>query len=316
MVKRRIEQPEERQRPNAWFTGRSLKLTRHHTVGMVAVVAAFLFFVSLCSFSLPQPHFDSKGGTAWDQGAPPQKRETKKSKGGPASTSAKPASKPSTTQQYGFLEVRSIPPGAKVTIDGRTEEGWVTPCAIRLPAGPHLMVASKEGYEDVQRWVTIEAGRTASVNVQSSVPGGEIGGEINITTRPPGIEVFIDGRSYGPSPVRATLAPGQHTYVLSRSGMELYRSSFTMENGAILMKAVSLGGEVIPAGIVVVRTIPAGATVYADGSQVGSQTPTSFRLSAGHHRITISLSGFRPVQREIELSANGSAKVNIHLSRQ
>jgi predicted Ser/Thr protein kinase len=215
--------------------------------------------------------------------------------------------------KFGQLLVNSNLQGARISLDGRSEPGWVTPHTFPdLPAGTHMVVISKEGYEDVQQSVAIEGGRTNSVTAELTVPSGEV----TIVTNPPGAEVFIDGRSVGPSPARATVTVGEHKYTIRRPGMEPYESTFTMKNGAILTKRVNLGGEAIPTGIVEVRTIPPGATVYADGSQVGSLTPTSFRLSAGHHTLRVSLPGRPPVQRDIDVSANGSAQVNIDLSRQ
>ncbi len=77
---------------------------------------------------------------------------------------------------------------------------------------------------------------------------------------------------------------------------------------------LAAGGSA-PTGVVEVRTIPPGATVYADGNPVGN-TPTSLRLPAGRHTLTISLSGFRPLRKESEVPAQGSIAVNETLSRQ
>jgi predicted Ser/Thr protein kinase len=221
--------------------------------------------------------------------------------------------RPGPAPKVGQLLVTSNVQGARITIDGRSDPGWVSPHTFPdLPAGTHMVVVSKEGYDDVQQSVTIEGGHTNSVNANLTVPSGEI----SIVTNPPGAEVFIDGRSIGASPARATVTVGEHKYTIKRPGMEPYESTFTMKKDAIKTITVNLGGEVTPTGIVVVRTIPPGATVYADGSQVGSLTTTSFRLSAGHHTLRISLTGHPPAQREIDVPANESFQVNIDFSRQ
>jgi len=62
-----------------------------------------------------------------------------------------------------------------------------------------------------------------------------------------------------------------------------------------------------------VKTIPSGATVLADGNGVESQTPTSFSLPAGQHTLVISLSDFKPVQRVIEMKADGNVEVGVVL---
>jgi hypothetical protein len=82
-----------------------------------------------------------------------------------------------------------------------------------------------------------------------------------------------------------------------------------------MTKKVTLG-EAVVTGIVEVRTVPAGASVLADGSPVGGQTPTSFRLTAGAHTLVISLSGYRPIQRQVNVSASEMTPININLTSQ
>ncbi len=214
--------------------------------------------------------------------------------------------------KVGQLIVTANVPGARISIDGRSDPGWLTNHTFPdLPAGAHQIVISKDGYDEVQRGVIVEGGRTAAVNAELTAPGGEI----NIVTSPPGADVYIDGRAYGASPVKATVAVGQHAYTIKRPGMEPFESTFNMKNGAIMTKKVDLGGgPVAPTGIVEVRTIPSGATILADGAPVGSQTPTSFRLPAGRHTLTITLSGYPPARREVDVPANDSVGINVRLS--
>jgi len=215
----------------------------------------------------------------------------------------------------GRLVVTANVEGAKITVDGRSEPGWVTPRTIpELPAGPHNVVLSRAGYSDVERSITIEGGRTATLNATLSVPSGEI----NIETKPPGVEVLIDGQPAGLSPVRKTVGLGQHTYSLRQAGRDSYNSTFEIKyDGHMLAKKVDLGGEpAVPTGIVEVRTIPPGAIVYADGRSVGGTTPTNFRLRAGRHTLTISLSGYPPLQKIVDVPADGSLAVNERLARQ
>lgn len=217
--------------------------------------------------------------------------------------------------KIGQLVVTSNVDGAKITIDGRSEPGWVTSCTIpNLPAGAHSVVVSREGYNDAQESVTVEGGRTATVRPTLTVPSGEI----NIVTNPPGIEVFIDGQAVGLSPARKTLGVGQHTYALRQAGKDIFSSAFEIRyDGHMLTKKVDLGGgPAVPTGIVEVRTIPPGATVYGDGKAVGGTTPTSLRLSAGRHTLTLSLSGYRPLQKEVDLPADGSIVINEKFSPQ
>src|SRR5208337_4171976 len=88
--------------------------------------------------------------------------------------------------RIGQLLVTANVSGATISVDGRSEPNWITPYSstIDLPAGTHQVVVSKEGYEDSQRSVTIEAGKTSTVNA----PLSGASGEVMVVTLPPGLE--------------------------------------------------------------------------------------------------------------------------------
>jgi hypothetical protein len=214
--------------------------------------------------------------------------------------------------KIGQLMVSANVNGARISVDGRSDPSWVTPHTIPdLSAGAHNILISMEGYDSYQQSVTIVGGQTSSVVGSLSAPSGEL----DIVTTPAGVEVVIDGKSYGASPVRATLPPGEHTYTVKAPGLPPYENKLTLVSGHIITRTVTLG-EATVTGIVEVRTIPPGATVLADGSPVGGQTPTSFRLTVGAHTLVISLSGYRPIQRQVTVSASGTIPVNINLTSQ
>jgi hypothetical protein len=174
------------------------------------------------------------------------------------------------------------------------------------------VVVSKEGYDDYQQAVTIEGGKPFTVNARLSAGSGEV----TIITTTPGLDVLIDGTLIGPSPARASVVAGSHKYTVRRPGAAPYENTFKITSGAILNLTVNLGGEVAATGIVTVKTIPSGATVLADNNRIESQTPTSFRLTAGRHTLVISFSGFRPVQRVIEVKADEPVEVDVDMHHQ
>ena len=202
--------------------------------------------------------------------------------------------------------------GARISVDGRSDPSWLTPHTIPdLPAGAHNVMISMDGYENFQQSVTIEGGQTSNVAGNLSSPRAEV----DIITAPPGVEVLIDGKSYGPSPVRATLAPGNHTYTVKPPGAAPYENTVTLKSGEIITKNANpwRGCDHRDCGS---PDHSPGATVLADGSPVGGQTPTSFRLSVGSHTLVISLSGYRPIQRQVTVSENGTTPVNVNLTSQ
>jgi hypothetical protein len=225
----------------------------------------------------------------------------------------RPPSGGGVTPKMGQLLVTANVSGAKISVDGRSEADWVTPYSspIELDAGTHQVVVSKEGYDDYLQSVTIEAGRSRSLNAPLSVATGEV----IIETSPRGLDVFIDEKLIGPGPAHATVPVGSHKYTVMRPGLTPYENTFTAKSGMLTHVTVNLGGEAAATGIVEVRTIPPGATVLADGNAVGGQTPTSFSLSLGRHILSISLFGFRPQKVEVDVKATGNPVVEVRLQR-
>lgn len=140
--------------------------------------------------------------------------------------------------QTGSVAISSNIPGAQVTLDGRSDPGWLTPVTIPgLAAGAHSVVITKDGFAAVQRSVVIDPGGTATVSVELSAPVGEI----NIITTPPGLDVWIDGEPVGKSPVQRSAKIGKHSFTVQGPGMEPYTSSFEIRSdGAVVTKKIDI----------------------------------------------------------------------------
>ena len=266
--------------------------------------------------SLPERASELPGKTPAEESAAAKvKPSTKESK--PPGAIPLPSAgggRPSAAPKTGQLQVTANVSGAKISVDGSSESNWVTPYSstIDRPAGTHQVVVSKEGYEDYLQSVTIEGGKTSTVNAHLSVASGEV----EVVTKPPGLEVLIDEKSIGLSPARAPVVAGKHSYSVTRAGWQPYEGTVTVESGQVKIVRVTMsGGAEAATGIVDVRTTPGSATVSADGNPEGL-TPTSFRLSPGRHTLIISLSGYRSVQQVIEVKAGELNEVHVPMTRQ
>jgi hypothetical protein len=214
--------------------------------------------------------------------------------------------------KVGQLVVSANVNGAQISIDGHSDPSWVTPYTIpNVPVGTHNIQISMDGYESAEQSVTVEGGHASNVVGSLTRPSAEL----DVATVPKGMEVVIDGKSYGPSPVTATLAPGTHNYLVKPPGGAPVEKTVTLQSGDIKSTTITVG-VAIPTGIVEVRTTPPGATVVADGAPVGGLTPTAFRLAVGTHTLVISLSGYPSVRQQVTASDGGTASVNANFSSQ
>jgi hypothetical protein len=78
----------------------------------------------------------------------------------PAATSA--------PDQPSRVAIKSMPPGADITVDGKYMGG--TPSTLQLPAGEHVILISKEGLTPWQRTITISGGGTINIDATLEKP--------------------------------------------------------------------------------------------------------------------------------------------------
>jgi serine/threonine protein kinase len=156
---------------------------------------------------------------------------------------------PKESASGGKVVLTSSPRGAAISLDGNATR-WVTPRALDLPVGDHEISLSKDGYKTETVSISVESGRTIDRKIElaevapptpeptkpttttGSTGGGDQAGLVIVTT-PPGLDILIDGKSQGKSPVTVVLAPGEHTFTYTCPGGETTTSPITVKAGSI-----------------------------------------------------------------------------------
>ncbi len=64
---------------------------------------------------------------------------------------------------YGWVTIKSQPPGAKVIVDGAAK--GQTPLRLELPKGKHTITIYKQGFSTVKRTITLAPGKSIDVSV-------------------------------------------------------------------------------------------------------------------------------------------------------
>ena len=187
----------------AWSRARAIPLALVG-VSLIAVLEGVYIWRTMrhSSGTLPKPPETS-------QAAAPQVTDSQAAAGTAQGTSDKKAG--ALSSRTGRLVVRSEPPGAQVSIDGRAR--GVTPLTLaNLSPGEHRVVLKANGSE-VQQTVRVEAGATVSV-VAPLKPKASASGWIAIES-PVEVDVFADGALVGTSrSPKILLQEGEHTLVL------------------------------------------------------------------------------------------------------
>lgn len=113
---------------------------------------------------------------------------------------------------YGSASVDSDLMDAEIWIDGK--QYGVTPNVVeRLLVGSHTLVLKKSGYADLQQQFSVEEGKEASLLVK--LPAGR---SVQFTSEKPGMQIIVDGKKLGTTPLTAVVGIGHHSVSAMRGG--------------------------------------------------------------------------------------------------
>jgi hypothetical protein len=186
--------------------------------------------------------------------------------------------KPSASAAVGILQVRSVPAGATVILDG--EEHGRTPITLReLSNGPHRVRVSRDGYTVEERRITITTSKPSST-----------------------LDVRLVRDRAAAVPARGRTSPPVAAESKNRSTAT--GSSTTTAPAASL-----------PSAALTVRSKPAGASVFVDGRLVGTTPLMISGLTVGDRAVRIESQGYRAWSSSVELKAGMDNKVTASLER-
>ena len=153
------------------------------------------------------------------------------------------------------LSVRSIPDGARVTIDNRP--AGTTPVNVTLPGGAHHVIIDRGGDHE-ERDVTLEYGEPGDVVFTlSGTPGS-----LYVYGTPAGAYVAVDNITVGSIPATVQLPAGPHTVRISASGYSPFETGAVIEPNATAKVEVRLQRDL---GAIDAATTPKLPLYYSVG---------------------------------------------------
>jgi serine/threonine protein kinase len=235
----------------------------------------------------------------------------------------------------GQLNINSTPEGAEVHIDGRSDPSWITPFNLAgLSPGQHSVTVARAGYAPESRTIDVASGSKLFLVIQLA----QITAAVAISSQPAGAQIFIDGKDTGRvTPAQISVdKPGAHTFLVRKQGYLEQTSSANLQAGQVFHFAPSLkalgstdeikiggrfkklfgGGDTAGMGSVNVKTQPKGAQVAVNNRIVDKFSPVDFYLNPGTYVIDITMSGFKPVHRVIDVEKGGKVAIDENLDRQ
>jgi hypothetical protein len=133
------------------------------------------------------------------------------------------------------------------------------------------------------------AARFCSVPASAETPSGAV----YVTTLPTGADIWVDGTYVGRAPMLVdALVPGHHALTIARTGWVVQEVDVSVPLGGVALSTTHLvaGPRAFSGsatGSIVLRQVPAGASLQLDGANLDPQTGKPVVLAAGSHHIAV-----------------------------
>jgi serine/threonine protein kinase len=186
----------------------------------------------------------------------------------------------------GALEIQSDPPGAQFSIrsaDGQISREGATPQSmVDLPTGKYSLIAHRGDWE-MRDDVEVTRGEIAHKTFAF------VSATANVTSEPSGAEIFVDGKLRGRAPLRLELPVRPHELMAHLDGWPNEQQKIEIDP-----KHENAAQFVFANGSVKITSAPGGATVTANGKELG-QTPLVIEeVKPGDVTYDLRLTGYKP----------------------
>ena len=240
----------------------------------------------------------------------------------------KPAAPEAPLVVPGQVAVDSVPQGAQVQIDGKTDPSWVTPFTLPgLDPGQHSVTASKPGYSSDTRTIQVTSGSKSFVVAHLT----QLMATLAVSSTPAGANVYIDGKDTGKlTPAQVSLNKGPHVVLVRKSGFldETTNAQFSLGQTVSFTPALRALGNVDDIktvgkmnklfgrkeaqgmGTVIIKTQPKGAQVAINQHMLDKGSPVEAALDPGNYIVDITLSGYVSVHKVITVDKGGKAVID------
>lgn len=199
------------------------------------------------------------------------------------------------------LSIETSPPGATIFLD-RKDLGSVgtAPAQLGLRAGTYSVLAELPGFEpQTVSGIAISVGDARPIKLELA----RILGSVELSGQP-GTRARIDDEHGAVAcvlPCTLELPPGPHIAYFDRPGFTVAPQSFTIVEHRTVRSNAS---AVAVVGSLLVSADETNALIEVDGVPLGFTPAVLPSIPIGRRRVRVSLRGFQPVEREVEVRVN------------
>lgn len=211
--------------------------------------------------------------------------------------------------QNGGILVSVVPASARVAVDGAELGDGVLKADV--PPGRHTISASAQDYEDYKTEVTVAPNKTATVDIALKPSKGVLTGKVI----PANSDVAIDGvpvtTAQGGRYEQGSLAPGEHTLVVSRKNFETFQAKPVITAGRTLELDVKLTPS---KGGLKLKVQPRDASVSVGGTPAElKEGEGNSALLPGKYLVTIQKAGYEAFEKEVEILSSEETVLEVAL---
>lgn len=208
-----------------------------------------------------------------------------------------------------LLTVTTEPPGALVYLNRKDlGDRGAAPQTLALVGGTYTVIAELAGYDEATMPnVELRTGTEKTINLKlTRVVGmvrvtGADGAAVRVDTE--------DSQVLCTAPCDVPVPPGQHTLIFTRVGARQARLGVQVKANTVSNLKVDLEAET---GQLVVNADERDAVIEIDGKTQGF-TPSVLNVPAGEHEVRVTLRGFKPVVRRVEMKVNQQTQLDLSL---
>jgi serine/threonine protein kinase len=207
----------------------------------------------------------------------------------------------------GALQVRSEPPGAQFSLqseDGQVSREGVTPQSIAdLPTGKYSVTARRGDWETRDE-VEVRRGETTNKSFAF------VSATASVTSEPSNAEIFVDGKSSGRTPLRLHLPARSHELVARLDGWPDEQQRIDVDRAR-----ENAAHFVFVNGSVKITSAPGGASVTANGTELGQTPLVIAEVKPGDVTYELRLTGYKPVSVSGNVEPQGQTFLAARLEK-
>jgi len=204
------------------------------------------------------------------------------------------------------LPIETDPPDTTVSCDG-VSKGTAPLTITDLPLGEHLISATKRGFDEVRKSVSLSVGQTMVIKLTLE----PVLGLLLVHSEPAGCDVQINGADRGKTPLLVTDLPvGKYRVRVNRTGYMAKELDLAVADRTPKQIDVNLTSDT---AVLVIDSEPEGAQVTLNGIVKGVTPCTVDKIPAGDTSMELTLDGYAPYRQTLKLTQGQKEEVKAHL---